>query len=270
MLSAGLSQLAELLHFHQQQFLDMEGKNFFRSSADRAVLRCNLLVHSYDIPAVLGGVRPVGSNDQLRNCFFRNTRSTDAHGAVFSFSSTRTVRQFPGAELLVRDSFADVVQQRIPVRGITCASVPVSADMVLQRASGSRILSFRAAVVHWMHRARKQPIGRILAEHIIGLQHSSRSHRDIVSQCIRLIEMRCANPAAVDAFETMPSPGVCRICEHYDGPARGAGDVVHSVAKATGIAAVVHYVTDGNCLCPQRRAALNAALPFTDSTEEGT
>lgn len=85
-----------------------------------------------------------------------------------------------------------------------------------------------------------------------------------------MVDGRCVSEKALPLYGAYPSPGVCGVCEHYDGPARGAGDVVHSVAKATGIAAVVHYVTDGNCLCAQRRAALNAALPFTDSTEEET
>jgi hypothetical protein len=29
-----------------------------------------------------------------------------------------------------------------------------------------------------------------------------------------------------------PSPGVCAVCDRYEGPPRGLGDVVHSVARA--------------------------------------
>jgi hypothetical protein len=62
------------------------------------------------------------------------------------------------------------------------------------------------------------------------------------------------------------------MCEQYDGPARGAGDIVHRVARATGIATVakaVERVTGKPCGCKERRAALNAALPLPDeSTDE--
>jgi hypothetical protein len=44
---------------------------------------------------------------------------------------------------------------------------------------------------------------------------------------------------------------------------------VHSIAKATGIDAAFNLATDGKCNCPQRRAALNAAVPFTDKAKEG-
>jgi hypothetical protein len=54
------------------------------------------------------------------------------------------------------------------------------------------------------------------------------------------------------------------ICSDYEGEPRGAGDVVHAITTATGIAAAVKAVTGGGCGCAKRRAALNAALPFTD------
>ena len=63
-----------------------------------------------------------------------------------------------------------------------------------------------------------------------------------------------------------PSPGVCAQCEHYDGPARGLGDRVAAVTRATGIAAatrVVSRVTGKPCGCAQRRAALNERFPCT-------
>ena len=56
----------------------------------------------------------------------------------------------------------------------------------------------------------------------------------------------------------------CATCAGYMGAPRGAGDVVHAITTATGIAAAVKAVTGGDCGCAKRRAALNAALPFTD------
>lgn len=64
-----------------------------------------------------------------------------------------------------------------------------------------------------------------------------------------------------------PSPGICSICPSYDGPARGFGDVVHSIARITGVARVakaVEAATGKPCGCAERRAALNAAVPFPD------
>lgn len=57
----------------------------------------------------------------------------------------------------------------------------------------------------------------------------------------------------------------CAQCKHYHGQPRGAGDVVHAMARATGIAAVASFVSGGDCSgCSRRRSALNAAIPFTD------
>ncbi len=64
-----------------------------------------------------------------------------------------------------------------------------------------------------------------------------------------------------------PSAGVCARCDRYDGPLRGAGDVIHAAAKATGAAKVVRLVTGGKCGgCAKRRAALNQAVPFSTDT----
>lgn len=52
----------------------------------------------------------------------------------------------------------------------------------------------------------------------------------------------------------------CRTCPHYDGPARGLGDVVHRVAEVTGVARVVKAVK-GDCGCQKRREALNQTFP---------
>jgi len=58
----------------------------------------------------------------------------------------------------------------------------------------------------------------------------------------------------------------CATCPKYLGRMRGAGDVVHAIAKATGVAAVAERVAGGSCGgCAARRAALNAALPFSDT-----
>ena len=61
----------------------------------------------------------------------------------------------------------------------------------------------------------------------------------------------------------------CAACPSYKGSARGLGDILHGIAKATGAEAVVHAVTNGKCRCPERRAALNAAIPFPDKPKEG-
>lgn len=75
-------------------------------------------------------------------------------------------------------------------------------------------------------------------------------------------------PKAVAEYGDRPSRGVCSICPHYDGPPRGAGDVVHAIATATGIARVVEKVAGRDCGCARRRAALNAAIPLADPEPE--
>jgi hypothetical protein len=75
---------------------------------------------------------------------------------------------------------------------------------------------------------------------------------------------RCTNALALPVYGAEPSPGICAQCEHYEGPARGLGDRVAAVTRATGIAAatrVVSRVTGKPCGCAQRRARLNAAFP---------
>jgi hypothetical protein len=59
------------------------------------------------------------------------------------------------------------------------------------------------------------------------------------------------------------------ICDQYDGPPRGAGDVIYAITTATGIAKAVDTVTGGCGGCARRRAALNAAVPFTDEESKG-
>ena len=75
-----------------------------------------------------------------------------------------------------------------------------------------------------------------------------------------MVEGKCSHPVALPIFGERPSAGICRACEHYDGPSRGLGDTVHRLAKATGVARVVKSVV-GECGCQKRREALNDAFP---------
>ena len=69
-------------------------------------------------------------------------------------------------------------------------------------------------------------------------------------------EERCA----LGLYGGAPSPGTCRRCDRYEGPPRGLGDVVHTVAEATGVAAVVR-LTVGECEgCRRRRREWNGEL----------
>lgn len=50
---------------------------------------------------------------------------------------------------------------------------------------------------------------------------------------------------------------------------RGLGDAVHSALSAVGIAQAMDAASKAlgsDCGCAQRRAALNAAIPFTDES----
>lgn len=84
--------------------------------------------------------------------------------------------------------------------------------------------------------------------------------------CVHLIQLRCTHAEASARFGDEPSEGVCGVCPHYDGPARGAGDVVHKVLERTGVANIVKKVTKSHCNCLQRRAALNDAIPFGNTS----
>jgi hypothetical protein len=86
-----------------------------------------------------------------------------------------------------------------------------------------------------------------------------------MSQCRHMSSGRCTNDVALPLYGDRPSPGVCGICAHYDGPARGAGDLVEKVARFTGIKAAVKAVeraTGKPCGCAGRQAALNREIPF--------
>ena len=68
---------------------------------------------------------------------------------------------------------------------------------------------------------------------------------------------RCTNPVALPLYGDNPSRGVCRICPHHAGMPRGLGDIVHTVAKWTGLA----KLAPKDCKCAERRQRLNAATP---------
>jgi hypothetical protein len=74
---------------------------------------------------------------------------------------------------------------------------------------------------------------------------------------------RCTNALALPLYGDNPSAGICRRCEHYDGPDRGLGDTVHRVARATGVTRVVKRVTCGGCGCQKRRESLNDSVPYS-------
>lgn len=75
--------------------------------------------------------------------------------------------------------------------------------------------------------------------------------------CSSLRGDRCDNEAAA-SFGHVVLPAVCGKCRLYDGPARGLGDRIATVAKAVGVKPC------GGC--QKRREALNAAFPAKDSS----
>lgn len=86
-----------------------------------------------------------------------------------------------------------------------------------------------------------------------------------MSRCKHMSSGRCTNALALPLYGDRPSPGVCRICQHYDGPARGLGDVVERAARVTGVKRVVKAVeaaTGRKCGCDGRRESLNRRIPF--------
>jgi hypothetical protein len=80
-----------------------------------------------------------------------------------------------------------------------------------------------------------------------------------------MLDGRCTHGLALPLYGDRPSKGVCGVCAHYDGPARGLGDVVERAARVTGVQRVVKTVeqlTGKKCGCDARRAALNSEIPF--------
>ena len=69
-------------------------------------------------------------------------------------------------------------------------------------------------------------------------------------------------------FGGSPTESDCASCEWYEGPMRGAGDLVAKAAKVTGINKAVQKITKGDCGCGKRRAKLNDAIPFGGNDAE--
>lgn len=59
------------------------------------------------------------------------------------------------------------------------------------------------------------------------------------------------------------------LCESYDGPARGAGDVIYNLTVATGLKAMreskLAVAVLGDCKCGQKRQEMNAKYPSKDN-----
>lgn len=69
---------------------------------------------------------------------------------------------------------------------------------------------------------------------------------------------------ALGLFGGVPSPGTCARCDRWDGPPRGAGDLLHAIAERIGVHRVMRPC-DG---CARRRVALNTAVGFADIRRE--
>jgi hypothetical protein len=86
-----------------------------------------------------------------------------------------------------------------------------------------------------------------------------------LSGCKHYSSPNCTHPVASVYRAAVPTPRDCAGCAWYDGPARGAGDLVASVTKFTGVAKLVHIVVP-DCGCPERQAKLNEMLPLKDQS----
>lgn len=79
--------------------------------------------------------------------------------------------------------------------------------------------------------------------------------------CVHLNDRVCS----LGLYGGRPSPGVCQQCPSYDGPPRGVGDVVETVARKTGIKGAVKRIV-GECVgCEERRQWLNRTFPRPDA-----
>jgi len=76
--------------------------------------------------------------------------------------------------------------------------------------------------------------------------------------CTHHKDGRCTNALALPLYGDRPSPGVCRICPHHGGWPRGLGDVVHALAKLTGLTRLAPRSCGG---CERRRQRLNGTAP---------
>lgn len=76
-------------------------------------------------------------------------------------------------------------------------------------------------------------------------------------KCIHLMQYDCE----LGLCGGRPARSCCFRCDSYEGPARGAGDLVRKITQATGMHAVISKIAGTDCGCSQRRQALNAFLP---------
>lgn len=89
---------------------------------------------------------------------------------------------------------------------------------------------------------------------------SSQSHR-----CVFRLADSCKHPTELGPADDAR----CASCRHYAGAMRGLGDVVHAAARMTGVSLAANAIAKARgkpCGCAERRAALNAAVPFPDKT----
>jgi hypothetical protein len=80
-------------------------------------------------------------------------------------------------------------------------------------------------------------------------------------ECIYRLSVRCNHPVVRGDTDDAR----CASCDRYKGSPRGLGDTVHAALGALG----VHRIVSDCGGCAKRRAALNAAVPFTDKPKEG-
>jgi len=50
--------------------------------------------------------------------------------------------------------------------------------------------------------------------------------------------------------------------ENHQNESKGFGDTIEKITKATGIKAIVDYITEEDCGCSERRDALNKVFPY--------
>jgi hypothetical protein len=82
-----------------------------------------------------------------------------------------------------------------------------------------------------------------------------------MSSCTHMIDGDCTHALALPIYGARPSEGVCSQCEHYAGAPRGIGDIVHTLATVTGLAAI-QRVVHGKCgKCAKRRIEMNTRYP---------
>lgn len=152
-----------------------------------------------------------------------------------------------------------------PDRSRTTSAARGVADAVQHRR---RSLSRRACVrVQSDPRISKQVPGmeRLGAVRLHPVEPVARREVRVRMSCAYLHDGSCSR----GLHGGRPSQGVCAVCSEYKGAPRGAGDIVAIAATVTGASLVASAFTKATgraCGCDERRAALNAALPFSDTS----